>query len=260
MADIYFVGQGKIYIADLDVNRNPSGTFRYVGNVPTFEISFETDVVEHKESYSGQRQIDLRFNRENKANVSMTLQDWDKDNLKLLVYGDSQTVASASVTNEAFPTGLAVGANYFTKYMGISSVTVKDSAGSPATLTLNTHYKIVNANTGHIELLNLASFTQPFKVDYTYAANEIVRMFTTGLSDRWIKFVGINTTNSATVDKPVIIDLYRTSFSPTQSLSLIGDDVAQFQLEGTVLYDSTKADNSFFGGFGKITETPSFTL
>lgn len=258
--DVYFVGQGKIYIADLNASRVPQG-FRYVGNVPKFEISFETDVVEHKESYSGQRQIDLRFNRQNKANVAMTLEDWDKENLKLLAYGSATSVTGSTVTNEAMPTLAADLSSpfYFTSKMAISSVTVKDSAGSPATLTAGTHYALRDANAGLIEVLNLASYTQPLKVDYTYAANETLAMFTQGLADRWIRFVGLNTTNSASPNKTVLVDLYRTSFSPTQTLSLIGDDVAQFELEGTVLYDDTRASNSQFGGFGRIIESTAFT-
>ncbi len=258
MADIYFVGQGKIYVAALNASRVPQ-SYRYVGNVPSFEISFETDVVEHKESYSGQRQIDLRFNRENKANVNMTLEDWDKKNLELLCYGTAVSVSGSTVTNETFPFTAAVGDNYFTSKVGISSVTVKDSNGSPATLTAGTHYAVQDATAGLIEILNIGSFTQPFKVDYTYAANETLTMFTTGLTDTWVRFVGINTTNSASVNKKVVVDLYRASFSPTQNLSLIGDDVAQFQLEGTVLYDDTRASNSQFGGFGRIIETTAFS-
>lgn len=258
MADIYFVGQGKIYVADLNVSRVPQ-SFRYVGNVPRFEVSFETDVVEHAESYSGQRQIDLRFNRRNTANVALTLEDWDKENLKVLAYGSAVSVTGSTVTNEAMPGSLVVGSNYFTSFMGISSVTVKDSAGSPATLTNNTHYAIRDADAGLIEILNLGSFTQPFKVDYTYANNETLTMFTEGLKDRWVRFVGINTTNSASTNKKVVVDLYRTSFSPTQTLSLIGDDVAQFELEGTVLYDDTRASNTQFGGFGRIIESTAFS-
>lgn len=259
MSDVYLVGQGKVYMSFLDVNRKPI-QYRYVGNVPSFEVSLETDVVEHKESYSGQRQIDLRFNRQNTAKVQVTLEDWDKDNLKLMLYGDSQVVTGASVTNELTATGITAGGIYKTANMGISTVTITDSASSPVTLVAGTNYTVTDATAGLITFTNVGTYTQPFKVNYTFAANEIVRMFTQGLTDIGLLFYGINTTNSAVSNKPFIVELYRTSFSPTKSLSLIGDDVAKFELDGTVLYDDTKASNGLLGGFGRIIETPSFTL
>jgi hypothetical protein len=245
---MYFSGQGKLFIASRDSNGN-AGAFRYVGNVSDFKPQLATTTIEHKESTSGQRLTDLRLTTEKKANVDAVLDDFDKNNLGLALYSTPSTVSGSSVTAEVLPSALAVGDYARLKYPEVSAVVVKDSAGTPATLVLGTDYEISSANHGTIKILSLGAYTQPFKVDYTYAAHDNVVMFNAAPAERWLRFEGINTADG---DKPVLVELYRVLLDPLKELALISDDIGALNLSGSVLYDDKKVSDSYLGQFGRF--------
>jgi len=248
MADVYFSGQGKVYLG----TRNSDGTFNaplFVGNVPSLSVNLDTDVVEHKESTTGKRLPDLRLTREQRATVQMTLEDINSDNLALMLHGTKRTIASSAVTNEAMPTAMAVGSLYKAAQEGLSAISVVDSAGTPATLVLNTHYKVVDAAFGLIEILNIASFVQPFKINYTYAARTQVPIFDAAATERYIRYHGLNTANT---NKKVLVEIYRVLFDPAQNMQLINDDVAQWEMTGSCLYDASREGTTALGPFGRF--------
>jgi hypothetical protein len=156
-------------------------------------------------------------------------------------------VSSGSVTAEVLPT-LAVGDYVVLKHGGVSSVVIKDSAGTPATLTAGTHYEIDSANGGVGKILNLGSFIQPLKADYAHTASADVTMFTAAPPERYLFLDGINTVDSS----PVRVRLYKVRFDPSSSIPFINDGFGQLELNGSVLYDSEAAADANLGGFGKI--------
>lgn len=243
----YFSGQGKVYVAP--VTAGAPGAFRFVGNVPELNVQLETDVLEHKESTSGQRLTDVRLIRGKSAKFNFALEEFNKDNLALALYGAATTIASGSVTGEVLPSAIAVGDYVRTKFPKISTVVVKDSAGTPATLVLDTDYEITSADHGTIKFLNVTGFTQPFKVDYAYAEVSNINMFTQGFQERWVKFDGLNTVDA---NKPVLVELYKVSFDPTERLDLIADDIQKFPLAGNALYDDSKESDTTLGQFGRV--------
>jgi hypothetical protein len=242
----YFSGQGKVYIAV--PTAGVPGVFRYVGNVPILNTALETDVLDHKESTSGQRLSDLRIIRGKTCKFSFTLEDWNKDNLALALYGAASSISGSTVSVETFPT-VAVGDYVRLVHPDVSSLVITDSAGSPATATLGTHYEITSAKHGTIKFLNLASHTQPYKAAYTYATRTNINMLTQGFTDRWVKFDGLNTVDS---NRQVVVDLYKVNFDPIAQLDLINDDVMKMELSGGALYDSTKESDTVLGQFGRI--------
>lgn len=252
MAEIYFSGQGSLYVATRDASGNATG-FRDIGNVPMLKLSLETDVLEHKESRTGQRLTDLRLIRERRARVMVTLDSFTKANLMMLLYGTSSSVAGGTVSAEALPSGLVAGdmvSLAFPLVDPAEAFTIVDSAGTPASLTENTHYK-VDKGAGMVTILNVGTFTQPFKASYKYKTEDVVPFFRQSTTERFLRFSGLNTANS---DKPVVVELYRVLFDPVKDFNLINDEFAQFELEGTVLYDSTRDTNSSLGGFGRIVQ------
>jgi hypothetical protein len=224
--------------------------FRDVGNVPALRVSLATDTLQHKESRTGNRLVDLRLVRERSATITMTLENFSKANLQLLLQGTTTSVVSGSASNETFATGLVVGDIVALLHPFVSSVVVTDSAGSPAILVAGTDYT-VDANSGMVTILNLGSYTQPFKAAYSYTETDYVQMFKEATKERFLRFAGLNTANS---NKPVVVELYRVIFDPAQNLDLINDELAQFELEGSVLYDSTRDLDATLGGFGRIIE------
>jgi hypothetical protein len=243
---MYYAGQGKVYVAI--ATAGVPGAFKYVGNCPILNVALETDILEHKESTSGQRLTDLRIIRGKSSKFSFTLEDFNKDNLALALYGAASTVSGSTASAETAPT-LAVGEYWRLVHGDVTSLVVTDSAGTPATLTLGTHYEITSAKHGTIKILSLGSFTQPFKAAYTYAAVSSINMLTQGFADRWVKFDGLNTVNS---NSPVLVDLYKVNFDPIAQMDLIGDDIFKMELSGGALYDSTKESDTTLGQFGRV--------
>jgi len=243
----YFSGQGRVYIGARDASGNPL-SMRWLGNVPELKVSLNVETIEHKESYSGQRLTDLSLIKGKDGEFSCAIEDFSIDNLELTLYGQTSSVTAGSVTAEALPTGAVAGGLYLLANQFVSSVVVKDSAGTPATLTEGTHYK-VHAEQGAIEFLDVAVFTQPFMVDYSYGASKRLAMFKAGQPEVWLRFDGLNT---ADANQRVIVDLYRVALNPSKDLSLIGDELQRFDLSGRVLADVTKPDAGPLGLFGRV--------
>jgi len=243
----YFSGQGRVYIGTRDSNGNPQ-SMRWLGNVPELKVSLNVETIEHKESYSGQRLTDLQLIKAKSGEFTCAVENFSIENLELTLYGQTSSVTAGTVTNEALPTGAVAGGVYLLANQFVSAVTVKDSAATPATLTAGTHYK-VHAEQGAIEILNVGTFTQPFKVDYSYGAAKRLAMFKSAQPEVWLRFDGLNTADSNT---RVIVDLYRVVLNPTKDFSLIGDDIQKFELSGRVLADTTKSDTGPLGLFGRV--------
>lgn len=243
----YFSGQGRVYIGARDSNGNPQA-MRWLGNVPELKVSLNVETIEHKESHSGQRLTDLSLIKSKDGEFSCAVEDFSINNLELTLYGQTSSVTAGTVTNEALPSGAVAGGIYLLANQFVSSVVVRDSAGTPATLTEGTHYK-VHAEQGAIELLNITGFTQPFRVSYSYGAAKRLAMFKSGQPEVWLRFDGLNTADG---NNRVIVDLYRVVLNPSKDFSLIGDEVQRFDLTGRVLADVTKSDTGPLGLFGRV--------
>jgi len=243
----YFSGQGRVYLAQRDSSGNPLA-LRWVGNVPDLKVSLNVETIEHKESYSGQRLADLQLIKSKDGEFSCTLEEFSVDNIELTLYGQTTSTTGGTVTDEALPTGVAAGDIRLLSRQFVSAVTITDSASTPATLTAGTHYK-VHAAQGAIEFLNVTGFTQPFLVDYTYGSARASAMFKAPQPEVWLRFDGINT---ADLNRPVILDLYRVAINPTKDFSLISDELQRFELSGRVLADVTKDPNGPLGQFGRV--------
>lgn len=249
----YFNGQGKVYLGLRDAGGNPLA-LKWVGNTPKFEITLNEDVLEHKESYSGNRLTDVRLTRELTAGVSLTLEDLSADNLNLLLWGASVTQGTSAVTNDAISGAtIAVGETYLLDDQDVAALVITDSTGSPKTLTLGTNYE-TNLKTGQITLLDLATggpFVGPLKATYTRTgAVKRVKMFGAAAQEYWVRFEG---KNIAVAGAPaVMVDVYRARLSPATNFGLITEELAQYELAGSLLADPTKTAASDFGQFGRV--------
>lgn len=247
---MYFSGQGKVFVATRDANGDPLA-FRHLGNVPELVLAPSTDTLEHRESTTGQRLSDLRLTRSKSAEFRATLEEFAKENLALGLYGAASTISSGSATDEVLPDNLAVGDYVRLQQQKVSSVVVHDSAGSPATLVQDTDYQVSSADHGMLKILSLGAYTQPFKADYSYAGGVNINIFTQAVPERWWRFEGLNTADG---DAPVLIEFYRVTMDPLRELALLNNDVAQFQLVGSILNDTTKEGDALLGQFGRIVQ------
>jgi hypothetical protein len=242
-----FSFQGKVYLGARLAGGKPGALF-WVGDAPKCDVSLQTEAEDQKESYSGNRLTSARLQKGNSASVAMTLNWANSQNLALGLYGTELDVSSGSVSAEVLPTGLVAGDFVVLDHGGVSALVVHDSAGTPATLTPGTDYALDSANGGVVKILNVGSYVQPFKANYTHTASADVSMFTVAPPERYLFLDGVNTVDGT----PVRVRLYKVRFDPSSSIPFINDGFGQLELNGSVLYDAEAAADANLGGFGKL--------
>ena len=242
--------QGRVYLG----KRDPSGLpieVRSPGNVAELKLSLKTDVLEHYESQSGQRALDHRMVKQKSATVNLTIEEFTKENLALALYGNFVVGTTGTVTDEPLggvsPT---VGDRYFLAHPKVSSLVVVDSAGTPATLTAGTHYT-ADTDFGAIQFLDTAGFTASFKASYAFGVATEIGIFTQALPERYLRLEGLNTAQG---NARVLVELYRVAFDPLKEISFISDEYNKFELEGSLLADSSKPLDAVLGQFGRIVQ------
>jgi hypothetical protein len=250
----YLSGQGKCYEASRNVAGAPLAT-RFLGNVPSFELALNIDTLEHKESTSGQRLVDLRLITGKKVDLTMNVQEFTPENLALMMFGTVYTSGSGSVTNELIGNGatVAIGSSYILNNTNITALVITDSAGTPLTLAPGTDY-VPNLPYGMVSFLTVPG-TPPYKAAYTKATGQkSVDMFTQGAPIRWLRFLAVNTAQQNTDGsyKRFVLDLFNVQFDPTTGLPLINDAVADMNMKASVLVDTTRSATAQGGQIGQL--------
>ena len=70
-------------------------------------------------------------------------------------------------------------------------------------------------------------------------------------SERYLRLEGINTAQG---NAKVLVELYRVAFDPLKEISFISDEYNKFELEGSLLADTTKPYDAVLGQFGRIVQ------
>ena len=240
--------QGRVFLGKRDIAGNPL-EIRSPGNVAELKLSLKTDVIEHFESQTGQRALDHRMIKQKSATVMLTIEEFTKENLALALYGNHVLTTGSTVTDEPLGT-VAIGDRYFLAHPKVSSLIVKDSAAVPATLAEGTDYT-ADVDFGALQFLNSAGFTPPFKASYAFGAITEIGIFTQPLPERFLRLEGLNTAQG---NSKVLVELYRVAFDPLKEISFISDEYNKFELEGSLLADSTKPLDATLGQFGRIVQ------
>lgn len=249
----YLSGQGVLLLATKDgTTGEPNSGFRAVGNVSALTVGNEVDEFEHKESQSGQRAVDLTLITEISVSVNFTMESLISENLALAFKGTAADIAGATVSDVAYVgyhdlwTPLA--------HIDLSAVVITNTGGI-VTYVLDTDYNL-DAAAGAFFTLSGGTITdtQALEVDYTYAAQETVDVLTVSANPiRWARFHGLNT---ADLDNPVVVDIFKMETTPLAELALINDEIAQMEIEANALSDATRATGS---KFFQITMAPTVT-
>ena len=238
--------QGKIYLGD----RLPNGKLSkpvWVGNAPTCQLKLTTETSNKTESFSGNRLQYGRLQKGKTAELSLTLDEWLAPNLALGLYATALSVNTGSVTGEALPAGVVAGDLIKLDHPFISALAITDSAGTPATVP-GSKWSVESPNSGLMKFSDVATYVQPFKAAYSYAAAQGFTIFTATPPERYFMLDGINTETG----EAVIVRLYRVRFDPMGQLDVITDDFGNLPMTGSVLYDVVNGADANLGGFGKI--------
>ena len=239
--------QGEIYASKLDATTKLPGKWWWMGNVPKGEIVPKIERRSKSESWSGLRQKVRSAIKSREYSLNLSIEDLHVENIARALLGKVVTTAGGPITNEQHGT-LAVGDVIKLKNPNASSIVITDSAGTPVTLTLDTHYKVLNAKAGFIEILSLGSLTQPFKFAYTAGAVKVITGMEADDSDEYaIACYLINTED--TPDQILGFEAYRLQFDPTQLLAVINEDQGSFDISAQGLRHNTNANDSERGGY-----------
>lgn len=136
MANRYFRGQGRVFVGTRDVDGEPVA-LRDIGNCPELMIETTQDVVEHKESQTGEKRVDLRIYTGTAANIMFTCENTEKENWALAFQGafgadipaDTVSGTPAMEVIEAFNTPRE---DYYMVFEGLNTVESKN----PVTVTM----------------------------------------------------------------------------------------------------------------------------
>lgn len=225
-----FLGSGDIYF-----DRKVDGVFkglRYLGNATKFEIKENSD--KKVRSSKGRSNYGSSLNTvmtKKPADVSITLDDLDKDNLALVFLGDASivTITGGTVTDELV-TGYQ-GMIFTTAHRKISAVVLTNSAGS-TTYVLGVDYEIVDASLGLIKVIgSTITDGQSMKIDYSYGAmtsNKVAG----GTNSSIIGRVLFNGVNQADQSKS-IVNVFEVVLSPSKGIDFLGSDFVEIDLTGT---------------------------
>jgi len=245
MKDFSF--QGKVHLGERLSSGKP-GRMRWVDDASTLNIGLTADKEERSESWSGQRLTSVVLPKAKKANFTLVVNAATAANLALALQSEAVAVATGSVTGEVLPTGLVAGDMIALDHPRISALALTDSAGTPATLDEDTHYRIDSPAGGMIEILDPASLVQPFKAAYTHAAYTNLAMFKVPSVERYGILDGINTVD----DERVRVLVYRMQFDPVSELALITDGLGNLNLTGSILFDAVNFRDANLGGFASV--------
>lgn len=245
----YFSGQGRLIIGERDPLTGKSVSLREVGNCTSLELTVQTTKTDHKESMSGERSIDLTLVTEKSATFKVVCESISLDNLVFGLWGSILTSEASTVTDEPH-VALAAGAIVALDHQSVTAVVVSTDEATPVVVpstaysvdpefgTLRFNDTYVPAGTG----VDLGKIT----VAYTGAAGlQTVHGLTEVMPpERFVRFEGINTVDGDLV----LVEFPRASFEPLASLPFINEELASFEMTGTILRDNliTEAGSKYF--------------
>lgn len=247
----YQYGQGRLSLAPWASSIDPA-SYQWIGDADGFTLKPSSDKVQHKESYSGQKGLVRSFPVGAALDFTINGFQFDVNAIARAMRGTVNTVALGTVTGESLGATRAVGDEIYLANPFVSDVVIKDSAGTAATLVEGTDYT-VDLTFGRVTILNVGSYTQPFKADYSYAARNSAAVLTTGQQLYALRYEEYNLAEG---NEPKIVLVHKLAPDLAQELQFIstGNDVSPLQLTGAALLDSTKLPTSEFGQFAAVIE------
>ena len=225
MANTYFRGQGKVWIASRDSTGRTSG-FTEIGDAEALNINQSETYDTVNESQSGARVKVVHSAIEYNMDFELTVLNFSKANLSKALLGTSSTVAGATVASESHKA--YKGSSIFLKYPDVSAVTI-------GALSAGTDY-VVDAAAGRIDFPAGSSITEgaTITVAYTHGSIDgVVEAVTNTLNREYILiFEGKNMNQNGT---PVITRLHRAYMNVSQALALLNTNTARFTMGGSLL-------------------------
>ena len=215
-----YIGSGIIYLNGRDV-----------GNVTAASFSIEQEEKTKANRRGGGGNI-ASLTRISAVKLALTMDSFVNDNLAIALRGKVDVEASVAISAELV-TAVAGGLCQTAKMIDTSQpFNVTDNADAP--LAEGTDYEISAAG---IIATDGGAITDGETIKVTYqskAASALEAMVNSGEEFKFV-LSGLNDHNG----KESIVTAYRFKPSPTTGLELLGEEYAEFQIEGELLSDTT---------------------
>jgi hypothetical protein len=264
--DDYLLGRGTVYFSLLDSSDHPI-SYRFLGNAPAVTVTREIESIEHVSSQTGTATVDKEVPTKQSTNVSISLDEISFENLALFFAGNvttlSNSAAVAGVTGNGNLTLPATNAQgrwydlYQTATGAPASNPAEDRIYDTGAMSFGT------AGSGSVEgtdfevdkvmgrifvidgsaiLVAGASYDVDIAANASAATTVDVLQAQTGITVTGaVKFIAENPGNS---DKKTQYDFWKVVLKPSGDLALIGEEFAQFQIEGKLEPNNTESPNS----------------
>jgi len=252
-----WIGSGPIYFGDYDpVNGTPG--MGYLVNIrpigcmnSSLTTTPSTEEGEIKESCSGARSVAKVYDKSKSLGIKLSMRSFDRHMLASAFFSESVLVGAGTVTGEVLPTVVADDVIVL-RHPGATSVVLTDSAATPVTLALDTHYKLLNAKHSTYQIMNVTGLTQPLKASYSYDAYGNMAALTKSRITKGLLFTGENDEGDI-----ARIMIPQVSIKMSGEFDWLSEEPASLDLEGQALYSSALNLQSDFGGFMRIAGLPA---
>jgi hypothetical protein len=239
-----YVGAGECFFDRFDAAGLSTG-FRHLGNVDELTSNSSVDNVEKKSSMSGLRTLLAQVPKGFKQELSLTLSEWEPDNLALTLLGTQSALTQTSaptITGGAINGGVALKLDTWYD-LGYWNPTVSAVKQGVTTLVLNTDYEL-RLETGMVRLLSTGAATSAVTT-FDGSAPAILatakRAIIQALSVSKIKgrLRYISAADQASGPR-MQVDVWNVNLFPDGDTSYIGEDFGTFKMKGEALLDLTK--------------------
>lgn len=277
MAKKYYSGQGRVSITTPNKGGVGNNGYVFMGNCSKLMIGTEIETVSHYESQTGQNYEDDQFKKQSRVTLEATFDEIQPVTLNRILYGNTVGNAVRTFTDSKITARFGKDVALARTPDLSQDFVLKDENAAVAggdqnnvVYTKGIHYEISNTGMLTLDVIGIedertpktdgvvddsgignADFiyhNQKLLLDYTAKSETVTSIMTNYSQDFTLRFDGLNRAND---NAPVVIELYRCQFDPSQ-FDAINEEYSEFELSGNVLYNSTFADNTDFGGFGKI--------
>lgn len=249
--DDYNLGRGKVYFATLDSNNFPEA-YRDLGNATEFNVSIDTEKLDHQSSREGLKVIDKEVVISQKMNLSLTLDEINFENLALFFSGSSGTRTNNGGTAITGSNNLTVTTQgrWYDLYEGAAGIPSTDPQGSRiydigtvsiektgggSVMTEGTDFT-VDQTMGRIFVIDGGDMVAGgYDLDTTTNTDAItdleqVKALTASAVEGALKFISENPADS---DKQAEFQFHKVKLSAEGDFGLISDDWSTMQLSGT---------------------------
>lgn len=234
-----FLGSGDVYYNRV-VGGISQGWLRF-GNATKLEIKENSEIKERKSKQKATYgQVLDSVAVKQPAEISIALDDLDKDNLALVFLGSvvDAAVTGASVTAEVQVAH--IGKSLKTDFRKISAVVVNGPAGTP-TYILDTDYTIENADMGLITPLASGSITEGELLEINYTYGTIAGSKVQGGTNSSIKVALMMDGENFADQSKVLLNVWEAVLAPQSGVDFLADDFSSLELNGTLNTPSLKA-------------------